>query len=78
MSRLPADDPWHRGIMAQSLGVVDILVSRKPPEHRLPQHAEQGMPAVLPVRASASSRRPNPKGRVRRRVRGRQAGRHQR
>jgi len=33
--------------MAQSLGVVDILVSRKPPEHRLPQHAEQGMPAVF-------------------------------
>jgi len=47
MSRLPADDPSHRGIMAQSLGVVDILVSRKPPEHRLPQHAEQGMPAVF-------------------------------
>ena len=47
MSRLPADDPPHRGILAQSLGVVDILVSRKPPEHRLPQHAEQGMPAVF-------------------------------
>ena len=31
MSRLPVDDPSHRGIIAQSLGVVDIFVSRKPP-----------------------------------------------
>jgi len=47
MSRLPADDPSHRGIMAQSLDVVDVLVSGKPPEHGLPQHADQRMPAVL-------------------------------
>ena len=47
MSRLAADDPSHRGIMAQPLGVVDVLVSGKPTEHRLPQHADQSMPAVL-------------------------------
>jgi len=35
-SRLPADDPTHRRIMAQPLGVVHVLVSCKPPEHRLP------------------------------------------
>ena len=33
--------------MAQPLGVVDVLVSCKPPEHRLPQHSDQRMPAVL-------------------------------
>ena len=36
MSRPSADDPSHRGIMAQPLGVVDVLVSGKPTEHRLP------------------------------------------
>ena len=35
-SRLAADDPAHRRIVAQAFGVVDIFVSRKPPEHRLP------------------------------------------
>lgn len=33
--------------MAQPLGVVDILVSGQPSEHRLPQHADQRMAAVL-------------------------------
>ncbi len=33
--------------MPKPLGVVHILVSRKPPEHRLPQHADKGAPAVL-------------------------------
>ena len=47
MSRLAADDPADSGIMAQTLGVLDILVSRKPPEHRLPQHSDQSVPAVL-------------------------------
>ena len=47
MSRLPADDPSHRGIMAQPLGVVDVLVSGKPTEHRLPQHTDKSVPAVL-------------------------------
>ena len=45
--RLAADDPSHRRIVAQSLGVVDILVSGKPPEHRLPQHTDESVPAVL-------------------------------
>lgn len=36
-----------------SLGVIDILVSGKPPEHRLPQHsdqsvADQSVAAILP------------------------------
>ena len=47
MSRLAADDPSHRGIMAQPLGVVDVLVSGKPIEHRLPQHPDKSVPAVL-------------------------------
>ena len=33
--------------MAQPFGVVDVLVSGEPPEHRLPQHADQRMSAVL-------------------------------
>ncbi len=31
MSRLAADDPSHRRIMPKPLGVIDILVSGKPP-----------------------------------------------
>ena len=46
-SRLAADDPAHRRIMAQAFGVVHILVSGKPPEHRLPQQPDQRMAAVL-------------------------------
>jgi hypothetical protein len=38
--RLPADDPAHRGIMPKPLGVVDVLVSCKPPEHCLSQHSD--------------------------------------
>jgi hypothetical protein len=33
--------------MAQPLGVVHVLVSCKPPEHRLPQHSHERVPAVL-------------------------------
>ena len=47
MSRPSADDPSHRGIMAQPLGAVDVLVSGKPTEHRLPQHTDKSVPAVL-------------------------------
>ena len=32
--------------MPQALGVVDILVSGKPPEHRLPQQPDQRMAAI--------------------------------
>jgi hypothetical protein len=45
--RFAADDPAHRWIVAQSLGVVHILVSCEPAEHRLTQHADQRMTAVL-------------------------------
>ena len=33
--------------MAKTFGVVDILISRKSPEHRLPQHTDKRVPAVL-------------------------------
>ena len=46
MSRLAADDPSDHA----EFGVIDILVSGKPPEHRLPQHSDR---PFLPVRASA-------------------------
>ena len=45
--RLAADDPAHRRIMPQALGIVDIFVSGKPCEHRLPQQADQSVTAVL-------------------------------
>ena len=32
--------------MPQAQGVVDILVSGKPPEHRLPQQPDQRMAAI--------------------------------
>ena len=47
MSRVAADDPSHRRIMPKPLGVIDILVSGKPPEHRLPQNSDQSVAAVL-------------------------------
>ena len=37
----------HRRIMAKPFGVVDVLVSSQPSEHRLPQHPDQRMPAVF-------------------------------
>ena len=33
--------------MAEPLGVVDVLVSGQPPEHGLPQHPDERVPAVL-------------------------------
>ena len=47
MSRPSAHDPSHHGIMTQPLGVVDVLVSGKPTEHRPPQHTDKSVPAVL-------------------------------
>jgi hypothetical protein len=38
----------------QALGVIDILVSGKATEYRLPQQTNQRVAAVLAVRASAS------------------------
>jgi hypothetical protein len=54
-SRLAADDPAHSRIVAQTLGVVDIYVSRKPPEHGLPQQPYQRM-ATVPAGACVSER----------------------
>ena len=45
-SSFAADNPAHRRIMAQPLGVVHILVSGKSSEHRLSQHSDESMPAV--------------------------------
>jgi hypothetical protein len=39
--------PTHRGIMTQAFCVIHILVSGKSPEHRLSQHSDESMPAVL-------------------------------
>jgi hypothetical protein len=47
LSRFAADNPAHRRIKPQPVGVVHILVSGKPTEDRLPQHADQMMAAVL-------------------------------
>src|SRR5260370_31382687 len=61
---LAADDPAHRGITSQPVGIVDVLISGKPTEHRLAQHAHQIM-ATVPARApvnqgwSAMSIRPS-------------------
>src|SRR3974390_844909 len=45
--RFAAENPAHRRIMPQTLGVVHILVSGKPTEYRLPEHPDQMMAAVL-------------------------------
>ena len=50
LDRLAADDPAHRRITSQPVGVVDVLVSGKPTEHRLAQHAHQ-IVATVPARA---------------------------
>src|ERR1700747_3733120 len=47
MSRLAADDPAHRRIVTQTLGVVHILVSGKTAEDGLTQHSKKSVPAVL-------------------------------
>jgi hypothetical protein len=47
VSRLAANDPTHRRIIAQAFGVVHVLVSRETSEYGLPQHPDQSMPAIL-------------------------------
>jgi hypothetical protein len=42
-----ANNPAHRWITAQPLGVVHVLVAGQPPAHRLAQQAGQPMPTVL-------------------------------
>ena len=53
LDSLAADDPAHRRITPQPVGVVDVLVSGKPTEHRLAQHAHQIM-ATVPARAAVN------------------------
>jgi hypothetical protein len=45
--RFPADDPTHRGIVAEPLGVFDILVSGQATEDRLPQHTDKSVTAII-------------------------------
>jgi hypothetical protein len=45
--RLAADDPPHRRIMAQALGVVHVLVSREATEDGLSEQPGQGVAAIL-------------------------------
>ncbi len=54
--RLAADNPTHRWIARKPLGVVDILVPGQTPEHRLPKHPDDSVPAVLA--ATTVSQRP--------------------
>ena len=42
-----ADNPAHRRIAAQPVGVVHVLVAGEPPEHRLTQQAHQPVATVL-------------------------------
>ena len=53
LDSLAADDPAHRRITPQPVGVVDVLVSGKPTEHRLAQHAHQ-IVATVPARATVN------------------------
>jgi hypothetical protein len=45
--RLAADDPAHRRIMTQALGIVHILVSGEATENGLTQQTDKRMAAVL-------------------------------
>ena len=51
------DNPAHRRITPEPVGIVHVLVSGKPTEHRLPQHADQIVPTV-PACASISQTLP--------------------
>jgi hypothetical protein len=52
-----ANDPAHRRIAPEPVGVVHVLVSGDTPKHRLSQHADQIVPTV-PARASISQSLP--------------------
>jgi hypothetical protein len=47
MSRLAADNPAHRRIMAQTLSVIDVLVAGEATKDRLPEQPGQCVPAIL-------------------------------
>jgi hypothetical protein len=47
-SRFPTDNPAHRRIVAQALGIVHVLISSEAAEDGLPEQPGQGMPAIPP------------------------------
>jgi hypothetical protein len=47
LRRLAANNPAHRRIMTQALGVIHILVSGKATKYRLPEQPGQCVPTVL-------------------------------
>src|SRR5262249_38083264 len=47
LSRLAANNPAHRRIMTQALGVIHILVSGKATKYRLPEQPGQCVPTIL-------------------------------
>jgi hypothetical protein len=51
LRRLAADNPAHRWIVTQTLGIVHILISSEAAEDRLPQQTDQRMASVLAVSA---------------------------
>ena len=46
---LAADDPAHRGITSQSVGVVDVLVAGEPAEDRLARKGDDAVQSVVAV-----------------------------
>jgi len=44
----PTDDPAHRGIAPEAVGVVHVLVASKAAEHRLTELGDQAVAAVHP------------------------------
>src|SRR5262249_36325275 len=49
LRRFAADNPAHRRIVAQALGVVHILVAGKATKYRLPEQPGQCVPTILPT-----------------------------
>ncbi len=44
---MAADDPPHRGITAQTVGVVHVIIPAKTAKHRLAELPDHAMPSVL-------------------------------
>ena len=74
LDRLAADDPAHRGITPEPVGVVDILVAGETPIDGLAKEADDAVPAV-PARAGypRARRPPVRSARARRPVRDKRA-----
>src|SRR5262249_32496434 len=47
LRRFAADNPAHRRIVAEALGVVHVLVSGKATKYRLPEQSGQCVPTIL-------------------------------